>query len=71
LSFNLALILYEVVDPKYYGDFVRELRELSGLSQIIMAGGFLAGAAAWYPPGRHEPPIDIFRLVGTMIGLAF
>ncbi len=44
---------------------------MKGLSQIIITGGFLAGFVTWYPPGRHEPSIDMLRMVGTVVGLSF
>lgn len=44
---------------------------MKGLTQIIIAGGFLAGFSTWYPPGRHESSIDAARLAATVVGLSF
>lgn len=63
--------LYAVADPGFYGADVQEFRKTKGLSEIVMAGGFLAGFTAWYPPRSHEASIDTLRLVGTMVGLTF
>lgn len=71
ISAEFVLFLYPVFDPGYYGADLQEVRKTKGLSEIIMAGGFLAGVATWYPPGRREPSIDTLRLVGTMVGLTF
>ena len=71
VSIEVVFFLYAGADPEYYGADVQALRKMKGLSQIIIAGGFLAGFATWYPPGRHEPSIDMLRLVGTVVGLSF
>jgi len=66
-----VFFLYTLADPGFYGADIQELRKTKGLSQIIMAGGFLAGFATWYPTERHESFIDTLRLVGTVVGLSF
>lgn len=71
VSIELVLFLYATADPVHYGADIQELRKMKGLSQIIIAGGFLAGFSTWYPPGRHESFIDALRLVGTVVGLSF